>query len=128
MNTRLTLRVDLGPDQAIGPGKIRLLEVIGETGSISQAGRVLGMSYRRAWLLIDDLNQCFRDPVVSTQAGGKRGGGAVLTPFGAKLVEQYRAIERDAHAATNQHLRALAAAQRKPPREAVKAPAPKRRA
>ena len=62
-STRLTLRVDFGPGRSIGPGKIRLLEAIDRTGSISQAGRTLGMSYRRAWLLIDDMNQCFRHAV-----------------------------------------------------------------
>jgi len=109
---RLTLRVDLDADHAIGPGKIKLLEAIADTGSISQAGRALGMSYRRAWLLVADLNRCFRQPVVSAQTGGSRGGGAVLTAFGAKLIEQYRAIEREAHAATARRLRELAAAQR----------------
>ena len=94
MAARLTLRIDLGPDQAIGPGKIRLLEAIERTGSISKAGRALGMSYRRAWLLVDDLNKCFRQPVVSAQTGGTRGGGAVLTAFGATLIKHYRAIER----------------------------------
>ena len=83
--TRLTLRVDFGPGRSIGPGKIRLLEAIDRTGSISQAGRSLGMSYRRAWLLIDDMNQCFRDAVVSARPGGSQGGGAVLTEFGAEL-------------------------------------------
>ena len=64
------LRILLGTSIAIGPGKAALLELIGETGSISEAGRRLGMSYRRAWLLVDDLNQCFRQPVVSAQTGG----------------------------------------------------------
>ncbi|HUA53724.1 MAG TPA: LysR family transcriptional regulator [Candidatus Sulfotelmatobacter sp.] len=114
MPARLTLRVDLGPDQAIGPGKIRLLEAIAETGSISQAGRALGMSYRRAWLLVDDLNHCFRTPVVAAQTGGARGGGAALTRFGADLVAHYRALEHAAHRAGARHLRALAAAQRAP--------------
>ena len=79
---KLTLRVDLGSGRALGPGKIRLLEAIAKTGSISQAGRKLGMSYRRAWLLVDDMNNCFRDPVIEAQPGGAHGGGAVLTPFG----------------------------------------------
>ena len=92
-DTRLTLRVDFGPSRSIGPGKIRLLEAIDRTGSISQAGRSLGMSYRRAWLLIDDMNQCFRHAVVSAKPGGSQGGGAVLTEFGAELVRDYRAIE-----------------------------------
>src|SRR5438045_9627449 len=73
--TRLTLRVDFGPGRSIGPGKIRLLEAIDRTGSISQAGRTLGMSYRRALVLIDDIKQCVRDVVGSARAGGGRGGG-----------------------------------------------------
>src|SRR5438132_7557831 len=70
---RLTLRVDLGGDRAIGPGKIRLLEAIRDTGSITKAGIALGMSYRRAWLLVDDMNNCFREPVIAAQAGGSHG-------------------------------------------------------
>ena len=107
---RLTLRVDLSQDRAIGPGKIRLLEAIRETGSITQAGIALGMSYRRAWLLVDDMNNCFREPVIAAQAGGSRGGGAALTPFGAQLIDQYRAIEAEAHAATAARLGELEAA------------------
>src|ERR1700689_812301 len=94
--TKLTLRVDLGGGRALGPGKIRLLEAIEKTGSISQAGRALGMSYRRAWLLVDDMNHCFRAPVVATQPGGVRGGGAALTQLGRELIETYRAIEAQA--------------------------------
>ena len=93
---RLTLRVDFGPERQIGPGKIRLLEKVGETGSISAAGRAMGMSYRRAWLLIDALNRYFRAPVVTTQLGGRAGGGTGLTPFGAMLVAHYRAMELEA--------------------------------
>jgi molybdate transport system regulatory protein len=106
-NVRLTVRVDFGADRALGPGKIRLLEAIGKTGSISQAGRALGMSYRRAWLLVDDMNRCFRAPVVATQPGGARGGGAALTRFGLELIENYRAIEAQATAAAKPHLQAL---------------------
>jgi len=104
---RLTVRVDFGSERALGPGKIRLLEAVGRTGSISQAGRSLDMSYRRAWLLIDDLNQCFREPVVTTQSGGVQGGGAALTPFGQELIETYRAIEARAVAAVRPQLREL---------------------
>jgi molybdate transport system regulatory protein len=107
---RLTLRVDLGEDSAIGPGKIRLLEAIRDTGSITRAGIALGMSYRRAWLLVDDMNNCFREPVIAAQAGGSHGGGAVLTPFGSRLIDQYRAIEAEAHSATAARLRELEAA------------------
>lgn len=109
---RLTVRVDFGPDRALGPGKIRLLEAIGRTGSISQAGRALGMSYRRAWLLLDDMNRCFREPVATAQPGGARGGGAALTPFGLELIAHYRSIEAEATAATKAQLRALEVALR----------------
>src|SRR6516225_2670531 len=94
---RLTLRVDLGGERAIGPGKIRLLEAIRDTGSITKAGIALGMSYRRAWLLVDDMNNCFREPVVAAHAG-------------RNLIDQYRAIEAEAHSATAPRLRALEAA------------------
>jgi molybdate transport system regulatory protein len=104
---RLTLRVDLGSGRALVPGKIRLLEAIAKTGSISQAGRSLGMSYRRAWLLVDDVNNCFRDAVIAAQPGGVHGGGATLTAFGQQLVERYRAIEADALVATRKHLHDL---------------------
>lgn len=104
---RLTMRIDFGPDRALGPGKIWLLEAIGKTGSISQAGRSLGMSYRRAWLLVDDLNRCFREPVVTTRPGGARGGGAALTRSGRALIKKYRLIETRATAAATKQLRDL---------------------
>jgi molybdate transport system regulatory protein len=108
-NSRLTLRVDFGSRRSIGPGKIRLLEEIGRGGSISQAGRSLGMSYRRAWLLIDDLNRSFRQAVVRAKTGGTAGGGAVLTEFGSQLVRDYRAIETAAAGAAKSRLRRLEA-------------------
>lgn len=117
---RLTVRIDLGSGAAIGPGKIRLLEAIGKTGSISQAGRSLGMSYRRAWLLIDDLNRCFRAPVVATRPGGAKGGGAALTPFGRKLIEKYRAIEAQAASSAKRQMRDLNVAQQGQARPARK--------
>ena len=73
-------------------------------------GAALGMSYRRAWLLVDDMNNCFREPVIAAQVGGSHGGGAALTPFGIKLIEEYRAIEADAHSATAARLDQLEAA------------------
>src|SRR5258705_11552214 len=109
---RLTVRVDFGSDRALGPGKIRLLEAIGETGSISQAGRHLDMSYRRAWLLVDDMNRCFRVPVVTTQPGGAQGGGAALTLFGQNLINNYREIEKQAMAAVKPQLNDLGTALR----------------
>ncbi|MCC7275737.1 MAG: LysR family transcriptional regulator [Alphaproteobacteria bacterium] len=107
---RLTLRIDLGEHGALGPGKVRLLELIDGHGSISAAGRAMGMSYRRAWLLVDSLNQTFRDPVVSTQHGGSGGGGAALTAAGRGLVRRYRAMESAAETAAAEHLAALAGA------------------
>jgi molybdate transport system regulatory protein len=108
--TRLTLRIDFDGDRAIGPGKIKLLELIDSKGSISAAGREMAMSYRRAWLLVDSLNRCFREPVVAAQTGGAHGGGAALTPLGRVVVEHYRAIEAAAARAGAGHIGALAAA------------------
>jgi molybdate transport system regulatory protein len=108
----LHLRVDLDPAGRIGPGKISLLEKVGELGSIAAAGRSMGMSYRRAWELVDDLNRAFGQPVVTTQMGGKSGGGAELTAFGRDLVGHYRAIEVKAQKAAALHLDALQAAMR----------------
>ncbi|MBV8911903.1 MAG: LysR family transcriptional regulator [Acetobacteraceae bacterium] len=105
--TRLTLRIDFDGGRALGPGKVRLLELIGETGSISAAGRAMGMSYRRAWLLIDALNKTFRTAVVETREGGTGGGGASLTPFGSELVASYRTIEEDAARAVHRKLAEL---------------------
>ena len=78
----LNLRVEFGERGALGPGKARLLELIAEHGSIAAAGRAMGMSYRRAWDLVDELNSCFGKPVITTQMGGQHGGGAALTPLG----------------------------------------------
>jgi molybdate transport system regulatory protein len=117
---RLTLRVDFGTDRAIGPGKVLLLEAIRDTGSISQAGRSLGMSYRRAWLLVDDMNRCFREPVVTAQPGGAQGGGAALTAFGERVVQKYRTIETQATAAAKPQLHDLEAALRSLPRRSHK--------
>jgi molybdate transport system regulatory protein len=93
----------------LGPGKIRLLELIGEHGSISEAARMLDMSYRRAWLLVAEMNQSFRQRVTTAQTGGKGGGNAQLTPFGRDLIARFRAIEADAAAAVDGHLKALSA-------------------
>jgi molybdate transport system regulatory protein len=87
------LRVDFGHGRSVGVGKIELLEGIAKTGSLSQAARGMRMSYRRAWLLLADLNGSFEEPVAETMTGGSGGGGAVLTPFGERLVEGYRRLE-----------------------------------
>ena len=107
---RLTLRIDFDGGRAVGPGKIKLMELIDKHGSISEAGRQMGMSYRRAWLLVDSLNRCFHVPVVTGQRGGQQGGGASLTKFGHAVVHHYRAVETAAVKAGATHIRALAAA------------------
>jgi molybdate transport system regulatory protein len=116
----LTLRVDLGRQtaegtaEAIGPGKVRLLELIDETGSISAAGRAMGMSYRQAWLLIDSMNQAFAEPVTETLRGGAKGGGAAITEFGRKLAALYREMERKAGEAVAEDLSVLEGALDRP--------------
>lgn len=99
------LRIKVGDEIAIGPGKIAILEAIAETGSISAAGRKLGMSYRRAWLLVDQMNRYFNEPIVFTAMGGAQGGGSALTETGAEVIRLYRTIERQAemHSATLIH-------------------------
>lgn len=92
----------------IGPGKARLLESIRDTGSISAAAREMGMSYKRAWLLLDSINQAFTEPIVAAAPGGAGGGGATLTPFGAKVLERYRRIHDRAAAVAADDLAALA--------------------
>jgi molybdate transport system regulatory protein len=101
------LRVTKGGDIAVGPGKVDLLEAIAATGSITAAARQLGMSYRRAWLLVDTMNHCFRAPVVEAEAGGKRGGGTRLTKLGEEVARRYRRIEARAARAGAADIRAL---------------------
>jgi molybdate transport system regulatory protein len=101
------LRLTKGDQIALGPGKIDLLEAIARAGSITAAAKTLGMSYRRAWLLVDTMNRCFRDPVVEAEAGGERGGGTRLTALGDEVVRRYRASERLAEKAAAAELRAL---------------------
>jgi molybdate transport system regulatory protein len=92
--TRVQLRLYLTPDRPLGPGKIKILESIRDGGSISEAARGMKMSYRSAWLLVDSMNALFRKPVVITTLGGRGGGSATLTEFGAEVVHHYRAMER----------------------------------
>jgi molybdate transport system regulatory protein len=106
--TSLHLRIDFGAERSIGPGKIRLLELINETGSISAAGRALEMSYRQAWLLVDELNHMFREPVIVAQTGGGGGGGTVVTETGNDIVRLYREMERRAYGASTAEIRSLA--------------------
>lgn len=104
---RLRLRLKAGKKLVLGPGRLDMLEGIEETGSISAAARRMGMSYRRAWTLVDDLNQCFREPLVESVAGGQRGGGARLTAFGAEVAALYRQVVAAAEAAASVDLAAL---------------------
>lgn len=105
--TRLSIRIDLPTGDRIGPGKVALLEAIQRTGSISAAARSLGMSYRRGWLLVEEINEALREPAVTAAMGGRRGGGAIVTPAGARLVQHYRAIEASARDAAGGEFRAI---------------------
>src|SRR5438046_8242171 len=101
------VRISKGDDIAIGPGKVDLLEAIGETGSITSGAKRLGMSYRRAWLLIDTMNRCFKNPIVEAEAGGRSGGGTRLTATGRDVIKRYRTIERKSEKAAAADLAAL---------------------
>jgi molybdate transport system regulatory protein len=110
--SHLSLRLEVGDAVRLGPGKVRLLELIDETGSISAAGRAMEMSYRHAWLLVDSLNSAFREPVVATRAGGHAAKRAEVTPFGREVLRRYRAMEAKARTLLADDLRALEAALR----------------
>jgi molybdate transport system regulatory protein len=92
-HSRLSIRLDLASGHRIGPGKIALLEAIKATGSISAAARKIGMSYRRAWLLVEEINGTLRSPAVEAATGGKQGGGASITDVGERIIEIYRSIQ-----------------------------------
>ena len=107
------LRIYFDADTMLGPGKADILQGIQETGSISAAGRRMGMSYKRAWTLVDTLNRYFRQPLVISSAGGKAGGGASLTPLGEEVLARYRhmqAVTEQAIAADVKRLADLMAA------------------
>ncbi len=114
-DVRFRLRIRKGDDIALGPGKIELLEAIHATGSITAAAKALGMSYRRAWLLVATMNRCFTRPVVAAEAGGQRGGGTALTPLGVEAVRRYRRAETLAQRAATGELAALTRLLRKRP-------------
>lgn len=113
--TNARLRIYFGP--AIGPGKAELLAAIAETGSISAAGRRMGMGFRRAWALTDAMNRYFREPVISTTKGGSHGGGATLTAFGNEVLRRYRAMQARAEAAVAGDLTDFQRLIREAPRE-----------
>ncbi|HBZ71524.1 MAG TPA: ModE family transcriptional regulator [Deltaproteobacteria bacterium] len=101
------MRIIAGDLIAVGPGKVALLEAIGRTGSITAAAKTLGMSYRRAWTLLDTVNRSLREPAVHSAKGGKRGGGSALTEAGRQLIELYRQIETTAASACKSDIKRL---------------------
>lgn len=103
----LWIKIDLGGGRQIGPGKIMLLKAIRDESSIAAAARAIEMSYRRAWLLVDEMNRDLGSPVVETSVGGRGRGGAALTPLGLRLVEGFDAVSRDADAGAAGSLRRL---------------------
>lgn len=105
---RVTLRIDVGGRRTLGPGKVRLLELVGQLGSISAAARDMGMSYRRAWTLVESLNGHFRTPLVAARPGGAGGGGAQLLPEGMEIVRLYRELEEQAGTLAQDRLGLLA--------------------
>jgi len=104
---KLKAQIYLGDEIAIGPGKIDLLEAVARTGSISAAGREMGLSYRRAWLLVDTMNRCFAEPLVATAHGGAGGGGARITPAGEEVLRRYRALQSAIEAAATDAAKGL---------------------
>lgn len=93
----------LDEEIAFGPGKADLLDTIAATGSISAAGKQLGMSYRRTWLLVDTMNRCFQHPLVETTTGGAQGGGTRLTGYGVDILKRYRRLQADIQQLNAQH-------------------------
>jgi molybdate transport system regulatory protein len=106
------VRILVGGNSSLGPGKVALLEEIGRLGSISAAARAMDMSYRRAWLLVESMNSGFSAPVVMTATGGKRGGGAEVTQFGREVLRRYREMEVKASRAIAPDLEEFAALMR----------------
>jgi molybdate transport system regulatory protein len=104
----IRFRIDFAANSWVGPGKIELLEAIRGHGSLSQAAHSLGMSYRRAWLLVESLNSYFREPVTRATTGGKGGGGVTITAFGESLIKSYRELDHDIAAAAARRLPSIA--------------------
>ena len=102
--TRPAIRILVGEEIAMGPGKAELLQRIRETGSISAAAREMDMSYRRAWMLVDTMNRCFKEPLVETATGGRRGGGARVTKFGKEVLRRYLEMEQRAAASVEREM------------------------
>lgn len=109
------LRIVTGRHIALGPGKADLMEAIRETGSIAAACRRMGMSYKQAWLLIETMNASFARPLVAAAKGGKRGGGARLTPLGEDVLVRFRRMQASSSRAIARDLAALKRVMRKAP-------------
>ena len=114
---RFRLRLVFAPGEMLGPGKAELLERIARTGSIAAAGREMGMSYKRAWQLVETMNAMFRDPVVESTRGGAKGGGAVVTEAGHAVLAEFRELEAVAQSAGADHIARLTAMLRDIPEE-----------
>ncbi|MCH4150979.1 MAG: LysR family transcriptional regulator [Sphingobium sp.] len=106
---KIRLQILCGSEIAMGPGKADLLEAIAREGSISAAGRALGMSYRRCWMLVDVMNRCWNAPLVATNTGGTRGGGAHVTETGREVLKLYRSLQKTVEGAAAPEWRALQA-------------------
>jgi molybdate transport system regulatory protein len=109
---KVRVRILAGSEIAIGPGKADLLEAIAKTGSISAAAREMRMSYRRAWLLVHTMNECFASPLVEAAKGGRAGGGAQLTPTGWEVLARYQETAQAVAAAFGPYLRPAKKARR----------------
>lgn len=112
---RLRIRLQFDEGSRLGPGKADLLESIGATGSISAAGREMKMSYTRAWALVDQMNESFAEPLVTSARGGAKGGGARLTAAGETVLAEFRALEAAAEAAGDAHIAAITALRKEAP-------------
>lgn len=118
---KIKLQLMCGEEIAMGPGKADLLEAIRDAGSISRGGRAMGMSYRRAWLLVDTMNRCWREPLVETSPGSHHGGGARLTAAGVRVLALYRTLQDNvARTVQGVELAELQAAMRKAPKSSQK--------
>ena len=112
---KIQARLMLDEEIAFGPGKAELLKAIQTTGSISAAGKHLGMSYRRAWLLVDTMNRCFQHPLVETATGGSQGGGTRLTPLGLDVLQRYQQLQQDIFTLSEKHFSEMSSQLRKKP-------------
>lgn len=107
LSAQVRIRFFLDDDIALGPGKASLLAAIRSTGSISAAAKQLGMSYRRAWLLVETMNACFEQPLVAATKGGAGGGGAMITPRGVEVLELFLSLQREADRLASSHTKRL---------------------